>query len=105
MAETDTGIIYGSIDIIAALFIIFSAFVSVWGDFLIILTVLLIVKAILNYHKFPTPLNPVAALDIITALILVLLYFGMSYSIFFVVGMFELVKGGFAFVVGAIPEE
>ena len=105
MAQTDTGMIYGSIDILSALFILISSFVAVWGDFLIILTVLLIVKAILNYHKFPTPLNPVAALDMVTAFILVMLYFGFSSSIFLIPGFLQLIKGGFAFMVGAIPEK
>lgn len=100
MAETDTGLIYGAIDITSALTIIFSVVITVWGDFLIVLVVLLVVKAILNYHKFPTLLNPMAGLDIVSAVILILLYFGISNSLFFVVGIFQLLKGGFSFTVG-----
>jgi hypothetical protein len=100
MAETDTGLIYGSIDIAAALTMIFSTIITVWGDFMIFLVILLAIKAILNYHKFPTPLNPMAGLDVLSIVVLLLLYFGINNSLFFVVGIFQLIKGGFSFTIG-----
>lgn len=104
MAEVDAGITLGSIDILAALVIFFSFFISVNAWLMIMLAVLMIIKCLWNYHKFPTPLNPVAALDVVTAFILVMLFFGVSFSLFSVVGFLQLVKGGFSFMLGIIPE-
>ena len=102
MADAETGIIFGSIDVVAALAILISTIIVIWGDFLLIMGVLLIVKALFNYHKFPTPLNPMAGLDILSAIILFLLYFGISNSLFFIIGLLQLIKGGFALTVGFV---
>lgn len=98
--STDRGIVVGSLDIVAAITIIAGVFVPVTTDFTIAFGVLMIIKAIWNYAKFPTPLNPVAGLDLLSGIILIFLYFGISYSLFFIIGIFELIKGGFSLTIG-----
>jgi hypothetical protein len=96
MAETDTGFIAGSIDMIAALTILVSAVFPVRGDFLLYFGIIVILKAVWHYYRFPTWANPMGTIDLLSGVVIILLYFGISNSLFFVIGLVQLVKGGFA---------
>jgi hypothetical protein len=94
--EIDTGLLSGAVDMVAAITILASAVIPVRWDFLLYFGIVVILKAAWDYVQLRTWMNPIGAIDLASGIIILLLYFGINNSLFFLVGLVQLVKGGFA---------